>query len=180
MRRAIGTGDDPGPTDFVVFRGGAYALDEAGLLHVDLYRFVQVVEELQRRKNRGEPLDRLELLLMEAFCLYRGDLFAEDPDDDLFEEQRTALRKNYVEVAGDLARLYAAWGQADRAAQTLRRALTVAGPCEDLHRQLIEILLHAGRTAEARSEYARCLRCLREEFSATPSAATLALADRLG
>jgi DNA-binding SARP family transcriptional activator len=179
LRQAIEPGHDPRNTRFVVFRGGGYVLDPAAPVQVDLYRFQQLTEELQKRRNRGEPTDRLELLLEEAFALYRGDLFADDPEDDTFEEQRMALLRQYVEIARDLAGAHVRWNRGDRAAQLLQRTLTLAGPCEELHRMLIEVLIGAGRLAEARQEYARCLRLLRDEFNARPSAATLALATSL-
>lgn len=146
---------------------------------VDLFRFDELVKKIREARHRGESRERLVALIEEAVSLYRGDLFADDPYTEHFESRRRHQRQRYLELVQELARERIAAGCAADAVNPLRAALELDPGREEIHRALIEALLHANCKSQAREQYEACMHVLREDLGLEPHPQTLALRELL-
>jgi DNA-binding SARP family transcriptional activator len=68
--------------------------------------------------------------------------------------------------------MYIGIGEAKRAIDALRRALSYDPAREDLHQELVASLVKLGRHKEAKEQISECVRLLREELGVEPTAET--------
>lgn len=174
LRSAIEASRGPRTSAFVLSREDRYCFNVEAPHRVDLYDFLDLVDAARGARRRGED-ERALALLEEALRCYRGDLFAEDADDDPFEPQRVRLRHTYLDAARMLADLRVHSGRADEAIWTLRAALDFEPAAIDLYETLITLLARAGRIGEARQQYECCRSALRRYLDMEPPARTRAL-----
>jgi DNA-binding SARP family transcriptional activator len=107
--------------------------------------------------------------------LYRGDLFADDNEDDSIETQRVRLRNHYLDAVRSLVQIRTRLGQAEEAIPALRAALDIEPVAIDLHESLIALLARIGRQPEARQQYECCRAALRKHLDLDPPARMRAL-----
>jgi DNA-binding SARP family transcriptional activator/GAF domain-containing protein len=174
LRSAIEATRGPRTSAFVLCREDRYCFNVDVPHRVDLYDFLDLVDAARGARHRGDEARALERL-EDALRLYRGDLFAEDAEDDPFEPQRVRLRHTYLDAARMLADLRIRSGRADEAIWTLRAALDFEPVAIDLYETLITLLARAGRIGEARQQYECCRSALRRYLDMEPPARTRAL-----
>lgn len=174
LRSAIESDRGPRDSAYIVCRDDRYCFNSGAANRVDLYDFLDLSEAARAACRRGEDARAL-CLLEEAVHLYRGDLFADDAEDDRFESQRVRLRHTYLDAARMLAELQVRSGRADEAIWTLRTALDVEPVALDIYESLITLLARAGRISEARQQYECCRTAVRRHLDMEPPARTRAL-----
>ncbi len=124
----------------------------------------------------GSPVRKVIRVLERIHGLYRGRLFADDPEAEWCAVEREALHGEYVDALVRLADL-GAGADSERAISLLRQATLLEPLREDVQRELIRSLWTAGRRHEARDRYQLCIRILREELDVAPAPATLQLGE---
>jgi DNA-binding SARP family transcriptional activator len=154
-----------GGTEAISYEGGAYRMESM--------RYQYDVEEFHRSLAKAEKTSsaRRENYLREAITLYHGD-YLEDIYSEWTEEIRNSLRRQYLQAMEGLAGHYRAQGSLEEAAEWYRRLLDKDILREDIHRQLIETLIHMGDRAGAIRQSERLREILREELGTEPSEET--------
>ncbi|MFO1364707.1 MAG: BTAD domain-containing putative transcriptional regulator [Burkholderiales bacterium] len=174
LRSTIERGRGPRTSAYVLCDEDRYRFNTEAPHAVDLFDFLDRVDAA-RGARRGGDDERALGLLEDALRLYRGDLFAEDAEEDPFEPQRVRLRHTYLDAARMRAELCVRSGRPDEAIWTLRAALDVEPAALDLYESLITLLARAGRVGEARQQYECCRAALRRYLDMEPPARTRAL-----
>lgn len=159
---------------YVVCRDDRYRFNVEAPHSVDLYDFLDFVAAARDAQREGVD-ERALGLLEDAVRLYRGDLFADDAEDDALETHRVRLRHVYLDAVRSLAALRIRWGHVDEAIWALRTALDFEPVAIDLYELLIARLAAAGRLAEARQQYECCRAALRKHLDMEPPARIRAL-----
>jgi DNA-binding SARP family transcriptional activator len=113
--------------------------------------------------------------LVEALRLYRGELLAGYADTWLLAERVTLAEKYFTALRRLLALLEAA-GDLEAAVTWAREGLRQDSLREELHRDLMRLLVLAGEPEAALRQYSELSRLLQVELDSSPNAATRALA----
>lgn len=140
-------------------------------LHAQLWVDVEHFERTARRASQtGSAEDHRA-----AIELYRGDLLSEDRYEDWASSRREALRRMFHTVLLSLANLYEERGEANLAADTLRRLLASEPTHEDAHIGLMRIYANTGMQRQALAQYESLRAELRNELDIEPRSATTRL-----
>ncbi|MCJ7735971.1 MAG: hypothetical protein MUQ10_01480, partial [Anaerolineae bacterium] len=137
---------------------------------------VEVLEQTQKHVEQI-PTGRLA----EAADLYTGDLLAgftlEDAVgfDDWSSATRERLRRQVLDLLGEVADRLVADGDREQALAYARRRVELEPWLEAAQRLLIRLLAETGQRSVALRQYRHCVRVLEEELGAAPSAETTAL-----
>ena len=115
--------------------------------------------------------------LEEAFKLYRGPLLPGFYDDWVLNE-RSRLGERFVEAVMLLAAAFSQAGKQAGALDILRRAIEVDPLCEDLHTELMRLLIAGGQPAAALAQYAELERSLARDLGVQPGAPLRRLAQQ--
>lgn len=161
---------------YVISEGDQYRLDTSAI-DVDLTRFRAALSAW--RRESAEPAASIRHLEAAASLLH-GDLFEDDPFADWCASERTELRRQRVEVLAALGRVHATHGDPERAAEVFRESIRVDPLREELHRELIGLLVKLRRPHEARAQYDAVVRLLEDELGAAPSLELRRLMTTLG
>jgi LuxR family maltose regulon positive regulatory protein len=155
-----------GGTDAISYEGGAYRLESR--------RFQYDVDEFHRNLAKASKATsaQRESYLQEAVSLYQGD-YLEDIYSEWAEELRDSLRREYHQALEDLARHCRGQGELEDAAESYRRLLQRDQLREDVHRELIGVLLEMGDRAGAMRQLETLREILEEELGTGPSDETL-------
>lgn len=176
LRRAIAIADTPSP---IVRDGAAYRLDAAGHTS-DLRELRRLVAAAHAAEAEMRRLEDARDLLARATALWRGELFASDPDADWCTADRPWYRRLYVDALVQLSGLATRLGGPGEAIEPLRRAIAVEPLREDLHQALLRALMFAGRHGEARAHYRELAAKLRDELGLAPDVETRRIAELAG
>lgn len=175
LRRALGGAGVAG--EIIVTCDHSYLLKREHLW-VDADAYEQLVKTARRLERQGH-VKRAISHYQQAQTLYRGHYLEEDLYDDLCAEERERLKEICLNALNHTAKLHAAEGDFDQAAQVCRRAL-VQEPClESFHRMLMDYLRHQGKRAQALSQFATCRRMLAQRLGVAPSPVTLGLYQKI-
>ena len=174
LRTVLETGRQARASDYVVCRNDYFFFNTEAPHSVDLFDFCDAEGLARDALRRGEH-ERAMDLFEKAVHLYRGDLFADDTEDESIEVQRVRLRHLYLDAVRALARLRLRWGHSDEAIRVLRAALDIEPVAHDLYEVLIAHLAQTGRQAEARQQYECCRAALRKHLDMEPPARLRAL-----
>jgi DNA-binding SARP family transcriptional activator len=176
--RDVVESDHPHGRTVIQSVGGGYAFDPSVPYWLDVEEFHTAIAAGHRAEADGARTDAVAAYDA-AIQLYRGDFC----EDDRFAEwcwlEREQLRELFLAVLERLAALRAARGEPDRAIRHLRQIVRVDPLREVVHYRLMEVLLAAGRPAEALQQYEVFRDLLRQELDIEPSAETTALARRV-
>jgi DNA-binding SARP family transcriptional activator len=160
----------------VVNEGGAYRLNTAAGVGVDLARF-EALALLGDRQRRAADDVAASIWYEAAIALYRGDLCGGGDVNAAIERER--VRALYLTLAARLADFYQQQGNLTAALAHALRVLHL-DPCrEDAHRLAMRCYVRLGERAQALRQYQLCERILRAEFEMAPEAATTALFDQV-
>lgn len=131
LRSAIGEA-------YVRNEGDFYAFDTALPHFVDLLAFRKLAVQPAAAATRGEDARLYIWRLESAVALYRGGLFAGDPDGERFDDFSLRVARQYQQAVAQLAQAYLAETRAADAARLLEAALALTAPTEPLRRLLAE------------------------------------------
>ncbi|MBV9582236.1 MAG: AAA family ATPase, partial [Chloroflexi bacterium] len=138
----------------------------------DLWTDADAFEELVASSVRTvEPLPLLE----QASALYAGDYLPDDLYEDWATERRDALRRTWNGLQLGLAHAYESRSDVNAALQPLERLLRADAADERAAGELMRILTHFGRRAEASRVFQRLTQSLRDELGVDPSHETVEL-----
>ena len=127
-------------------------------------------DRLVKRKTEGE--------LAQAVALYRGDLL-EGHKAEWVAAERTLRTEQYLSVLETLAGMREQSGDAQGAAQMLRRMIATDGLRESAYRDLMRVQANAGDAAGMERLYRELRRRLWSELHLEPTAETVALYKQL-
>lgn len=125
------------------------------------------------RRSRDLPAYR------RALDLYSGDLLPADLYEVWAEERRGDLRRYYLSLLTELARLHEQRGEHDTAVQALRRAVAEQPTFEEAHTALMRAYAAQGYRKQASDQYARLRKILADELGTEPGEATQRLHERI-
>ena len=117
--------------------------------------------------------------LEDALGLYRGCLFADSDDSEVFEMHRVRLRHSYLDAVRAVARWKLRHDAHEDGIRVLQTALALEPDAVDLQEMLIAELLATGRLSEARQQYESCRVALRRYLDMDPPPRTRALTRQL-
>jgi DNA-binding SARP family transcriptional activator len=175
LRRALRAATD---RPVVVLEAGAYRLDGALGLWVDVDEFERHVEGGRRLEAVGElaaAVAEYEL----ATSLHQGDFLADDPYEEWPVLIRERLRVAHLDTLDRLSHLYFTQRQYGSCA-TLCQLIVQRDPCrEDAHRRLMRCFSRQGQTYLALRQFQACAEALRAELGVEPDPSTVALKDQI-
>lgn len=175
IRRMLEPSRAPGATSaYLISRGEMLALDHSDRLWVDVEAFEGLSRQVSAHLARGDSLAALTWG-MQAIALYKGDYLEDEPYGDWCLHERHRLKEVCLEIFTALVTLQTRQGRGDEAMGLCRRALQLDESREVFHRQLISLLLEAGKRDEAVKQYAACKRALRRRLGVAPGLETQAL-----
>lgn len=133
-------------------------------VEVDADRFERLLRAAHGCDDAAQRFDLLSL----AVNLYTGELLPGIYDDWLLVE-RERLSEACLGALRSLVEHEEAAGDLQPALEHARRAVAMASDSEECHEDLIRLLALAGRKEEARTQFRRASRILRERVGAAPS-----------
>ncbi len=164
----------------VTLHEGKLALDRRRFW-VDVWAFEQAVDEVDRlvKRSRGAPeTSQVERLADRVMELYRGSLFADDPEEAWHVQPRERQRSRFIRAMTAIGRWWEEAGHFERALACYERCLEADPLAEGFYRNLIVCYQRMERRAEAIEAYNRCRKAL-AALDVEPSAETRALYERL-
>lgn len=175
LRRSLEhAGDGP----FIVYRGGAYGFAPGLDIRVDLDDFVAAARDA-RSEAAGGNLPAARRLVERALGLYRGPLFADDPDSEwysLTRREMTDIHLDLLELDAELRLRSGLVTQCIDACHELLRH----DPCrETTHCLLMRSYVAEQRYHLAARQYADCVSALADELGVGPHPTTTALLGEL-
>ena len=142
-------------------------------LHIDVESYLQLVLPVL-----ALPLEAVDAAATEQLrrgaALYVGDLLPGALDDWVLRE-REKLRHHQLNALGRLVSLSVRANDAAAGVRYAEAILDIDELREDVHRDLMRLLLLAGQRAQALRQYERCRLVLRRELSIVPMPETQAL-----
>jgi DNA-binding SARP family transcriptional activator len=154
------------PSRFVVTVRGGYAINRRHV-RIDADTFTEAARAGLGAAERGEDEAAAELLAL-AMSLYRGDLLEDEPYAEWAMAERDRLRAVAASSLRELARL--ALGRSDQPAVIgyLERQAEFEPFDSDVQRELLRVLVAAGRRSEALRRYSTFRARLAREFQREP------------
>ncbi|HEU5378163.1 MAG TPA: DUF6788 family protein [Ktedonobacteraceae bacterium] len=139
-------------------------LADASSIWVDAEAFETL---LNRANTTKDPLE-LEQILERAATLYEGDYLLEELYSEWTAARRESLRRGWMGLLLELARLRAAHGTLTSAIEPLDRLLTADPTHETAVRRLMILLTQLDRRGEAIRVYQRLADTLKREYESEP------------
>jgi DNA-binding SARP family transcriptional activator len=128
---------------------------------VDVETFLTAAQHGLRLSARGDD-EQAHAVLAEAERLFTGELYADEPYDDWARTLRDEVHATYLHVLRVLAQLARRAGAFDDAVRHLLRILAIDPYDERSHRDLVTVLVDAGRYGEAWRAHTRYAEAMRE------------------
>lgn len=166
---------------FIARDGTAYCLRAEADLWLDATEF-EVAAEAGLNLIDGPEADAQEkalALLQSAVNLYTGDFLPEAVYEDWAAHEQERLLALYLRAADKLAGLLLERGQAEDAIVMGQRILARDACWERAYQIMMLAYEQSGNRTQALRAYQRCVAALRAELDVSPSAATIALHERL-
>ncbi len=162
-------------SSFIVTVRGGYAINRRHV-KVDADLFTAAVRDGLGAVDQGDD-EAAAALLELAMSLYRGDLLEDERYAEWTMAERDRLRAMATDSVRALGRISLARGDHAGAAKQLERLSEFEPYDSDVQRELLRVLLLAGRRSEALRRYSTFRARLAREFKTEPG---FTLADLLG
>ncbi|HEY0754600.1 MAG TPA: DUF6788 family protein [Ktedonobacteraceae bacterium] len=146
-------------------------LADATQIWVDAEAF----ETLLNRVNLTRDQAQIEQMLEEAWELYEGDYLLEELYSEWASARRESLRRGWMGLLLNLARLRAERGALTSAIEPLDRLLTADPTHETAVRRLMVLLTQLDRRGEAIRAYQRLTTILKRDYESEPLSETMEL-----
>jgi predicted ATPase/DNA-binding SARP family transcriptional activator/DNA-binding CsgD family transcriptional regulator len=104
-----------------------------------------------------------------ALALYSGDLLPDDRYEEWAIKRREQLRRSYLSLLTELARLYIAREKYDAAIETLQKLTSEEPTLEEAHQQLMTLYITTGQRYQALRQYQHLRDILHRELDVEPS-----------
>jgi DNA-binding SARP family transcriptional activator len=167
LRDRLEPGRSPrGGTPFIVTVRGGYAINRRHV-RIDADVFTEAVRDGLGAVESGEA-EKARQMLELAMSLYRGDLLEDEPYSEWAMPERDRLRMMANDSLRALARIALTDGDQAAAVGHLDRLAELEPYDSDVHRELLRVLLGAGRRSQAMRRYSTFRARLRKEFDADP------------
>jgi DNA-binding SARP family transcriptional activator len=163
------------PSTFVVTVRGGYAINRRHV-RIDADTFSEAVRDGLAAADRDDA-DRAAPLLELGMSLYRGDLLEDEPYAEWAMPERDRLRAMATDSLRALTQIALAQGDHATAVKHLDRLAEFEPFDTDIQKELLRVLLVAGRRSEALRRYSTFRARLSKEFGASPG---FALSDLHG
>jgi DNA-binding SARP family transcriptional activator len=160
---------------FVVTVRGGYAINRRHV-RIDADTFSEAVRDGLAAADRDDA-DRAAQLLELGMSLYRGDLLEDEPYAEWAMPERDRLRAMATDSVRALTQIALERGDHATAVKHLDRLAEFEPFDSDIHKELLRVLLVAGRRSEALRRYSTFRARLSKEFGASPG---FALSDLHG
>ena len=157
----------------VTVRGG-YAINRRRV-RIDADTYCEAVRDGLAAADRDDA-ERAGELLEFAMSLYRGDLLEDEPYAEWAMPERDRLRAMATDSLRALTHIALERGDHATAVKHLDRLAEFEPFDSDIHKELLRVLLVAGRRSEARRRYSTFSARLSKEFGASPGFALSDLA----
>ena len=163
--------------DFLIVDSTTISIDLSTPITVDFLE----CERLLAKGLQDEEASKIR----QAIEIYQGEFLAgfSVKDAFVFEEwafaERERIREQVMEGLEQLVKDATRWEDWANGIDYANRLLSMEPWRESAHRQLITLHMQAGRRDAAIEQFERCKAILNEELGVEPSAATLALGERL-
>jgi ATP/maltotriose-dependent transcriptional regulator MalT/two-component SAPR family response regulator len=164
----------------IVLHEGRLTLDRR-FFWVDAWAFDQLVDEIDtafKRERAGLDSRRVERYAERLLQLYRGTLFANEPEEPWHIQARERKRNRFVRAMSEIGRYWEEGGQWNRVLECYEKCLDADPYAETFYRQLIACYRVLDRKAEAVEAYNRCRKAL-ASLNVEPSPETLALYEKI-
>lgn len=155
-----------GGSTFIVTVRGGYAINRRHV-RIDADTFTEAVSTGLGASERGEADVATELLEF-AISLYRGDLLEDEPYAEWAMPERDRLRAMATDTLRNLAQLSLVKGDHTGAAKHLERLAEFEPFDSDVHKELLRVMIAAGRRSDALRRYSTFRARLGKEFKAEP------------
>ena len=155
-----------GESAFVVTVRGGYAINRRHV-RIDADAFTEAVRAGLGARERDEADVAAELLEF-AMSLYRGDLPEDEPYAEWAMPERDRLRAMATDTLRTLAELALVKGDHTVAARHLERLAEFEPFDSDVHKELLRVMIAAGRRSDALRRYSTFRARLAKEFKAEP------------
>ena len=142
-----------------------------GDLRVDTEAFEEAAATARRAKD--------PVAYRAAIDLYAGELLPEDRYETWGEARREELRRMYLSLLVDLARLYEEREKYEPGVDMLRRAIAEELTLEEAHAGLMRLYALMGREGEALAQYEQLRKALSRELLTVPSTKTRRLREEI-
>lgn len=162
----------------VIFENGAYRLDPALAVWVDVEEFERHVQTARQLEESGQ-LRAATAAYEVAIGLYGADFLADDPYEDWPVLTRERLRVMQLEALDRLGQIYFAQGQYAACANLCQQMLAADSCREDAHCRLMRCYARLGQYPPALRQYQACVEALRAELDVEPSPGTIELYERI-
>jgi DNA-binding SARP family transcriptional activator len=140
----------------------------------DMWLDVSEFESRCELAEQADSRDQQVTLLRQAVSFYRADLLMDCYEDwCLIERER--LQGLYLRAVARLLTHHWERGEFELAIDCARRILGCDALREEVHRDLIRLLLQAGQPAAAMRQYRTCEELLRQELAVAPAPETRSL-----
>ncbi len=124
-------------------------------------------------------MNRIPAEFSTALDLYSGDLLPDDLYEEWTSERREALRRERMNLLLELADLYEADQENEKAITILQQAIEIDPLNEEAHARLMRLFALSGRRITALAQYETCRRSLEKELGIEPSPDTASLFERI-
>ena len=176
LRKALNTGQVV-KKDFVLYREGAYFLNQEFRYRLDTEEFERLLAEAREARREGRA-DRSAQLLAEAINLYRGD-FLEEFYYNWIEELQSFYRDLYLDGLKELIAYYGERGDQESVIRYGQMFLARDSYQEDVHCNVMEAFVRSGNRAAAIEQFDGLRKMLRRELGVDPLPATIAKYESL-
>ncbi|ONI68151.1 SARP family transcriptional regulator [Kribbella sp. ALI-6-A] len=163
LRGALQDAGLPAPIDT---SAAGYSI-AVGVDELDSSRFESLLAEGGHLRDAGDTRQAMQVL-SGAYSLWRGHPLADLTISSAWEGSISRLEAQYRGLVDTLLDLRLEHGDAAGAAVLLSGRLTEDPYDEQLWRRLVDTLLAAGRTSEARAAYSKAVRTLADELGVEP------------
>ena len=154
-------------------RNGPIGLHRAGPMSIDIEEFTQLITPGLRK-----PLEHLDAMevdgLRRGVNLYKADILLNLKDDWALRE-REKYRRIYLNALGRLVQLNTLTGDYPSAIRYAQAILDCDALREDVHRELMRLLVRNGQRALALRQFELCRSLLKRELAINPMRETLLL-----
>ncbi|ADB35720.1 transcriptional regulator, SARP family [Kribbella flavida DSM 17836] len=140
---------------------------EVGVDELDASMFESLLAEGGHLREAGDPRQAMQVLA-KAYSLWRGRPLMDLGFSTAWEGSISRLEAQYRGLVDTLLDLRLEYGDAAGAAVLLTGRLSEDPYDEQLWRRLVDTLLAAGRTGEARAAYAKAVKTLADELDVEP------------
>lgn len=136
-------------------------------MRIDADTFAEAVRDGLAAADLGDA-DRAAQLLELGMSLYRGDLLEDEPYAEWAMPERDRLRAMATDSLRAMTQIALAQGDHATAVKHLDRLAEFEPFDSDIHKELLRVLLVAGRRSEALRRYSTFRARLSKEFGAAP------------